>query len=125
MLRCAALAALIVLSPSSRARAQEAQNEAQSEAQDEAQPENEARVEPRPDPQPALPEVVAIDSPAVDEQGPQPNEPVPPVYETWWFWTAIGAIVLGITTAIVVDLTTDDPATSMEAMASDGLRLRF
>lgn len=35
--------------------------------------------------------------------------PEPPVYETWWFWTAIGAVVLGVTLAIVVGVTTDHP----------------
>lgn len=52
----------------------------------------------------------------IDDRGPLwPSPPRPPIYETWWFWTAIGAVVLGVTLAIVVGVTTDDPATSRRA----------
>ncbi len=50
-----------------------------------------------------------------------PGEPVGPVYETWWFWTGIGAVVLGVTLALVVGLTTSDPVSGRRA----GLELRF
>lgn len=50
-----------------------------------------------------------------------PEEPQPPFYATWWFWTAIGAVVLGVTLAIVVGLTTDDPVSGRRA----GLIVRF
>jgi hypothetical protein len=48
------------------------------------------------------------------------------VYEGWWFWAAISAVVLGVVTAVIVDVTTDDPAPSDPvAPAPMGLRLRF
>lgn len=50
-----------------------------------------------------------------------PSEPQPPFYATWWFWTAIGAVLLGVTLAIVVGLTTDDPVSGRRA----GLEIRF
>lgn len=43
---------------------------------------------------------------------PWPAPPQPPVYETWWFWTAIAAVVVGVTLAIVVGLTTEHPRSS-------------
>lgn len=50
------------------------------------------------------------------------------IWEGYWFWLAISSVVLGITTAIIVDVTTDDPAPSdpMDpGMTGMGLRLRF
>lgn len=40
-----------------------------------------------------------------------PDRPRPPVYEEWWFWTAIGVITLGVTLAIVIGVTTEHPET--------------
>ncbi len=65
------------------------------------------------EPAPRSPEDASI------EEAP-PSEPA--FYETWWFWTAIGAFVLGITLAVVVDVTTDDPSPRRTSM---GLALRF
>lgn len=48
------------------------------------------------------------------------HEPEAPIYEGWWFWASIVAVVAGITLAVVVDVTTDDPAP-----ATAGLRIRF
>ncbi len=41
-----------------------------------------------------------------------PGEPRAPVYATWWFWTAIASAVLGITLAVVIGLTTQDPVSA-------------
>ncbi len=38
--------------------------------------------------------------------------PQPPVYETWWFWTAIGMVALGISLSIAIGVTTDHPRSS-------------
>lgn len=56
-------------------------------------------------------------SPAADSEPEPPTEPwpappQPPVYETWWFWTAIAAVVVGVTLAIVVGITTEHPRSS-------------
>lgn len=75
------------------------------------------REPPSEEPAPAEPEELG----AVDEQGPWPGEPQPPVYATFWFWTAIAAVALGITACIVVALTTDAPASSVRS----GLVLTF
>jgi hypothetical protein len=63
--------------------------------------------------------VCAQDAPPT-ETARQTTEPDPPIYEAWWFWVAIFATVAGVTTAVIVDVTTDDPAPS-----SAGLTLRF
>src|SRR5688500_2208312 len=68
---------------------------------------------------PAAPELSAVDAPAVDAQHADPGEPI---YAAWWFWTGIGAVVIGITLAIVVDVTTDDPAPSDVGMTIMTLR---
>jgi hypothetical protein len=34
--------------------------------------------------------------------------PRPPFYETWWFWTAVSAVVIGIVLTVVVAVTTED-----------------
>ena len=60
------------------------------------------------------------------ESTPEPEEPEEPE-EPWegaWFWMAIGAVVVGIVLAVVVDVTTDDPAPSTAGSAG-GLTLRF
>lgn len=54
------------------------------------------------------------------EQTRETTEPDPPVYETWWFWVAVIAAISGVTLAVIVDVTTDDPAPS-----TAGLTLRF
>jgi hypothetical protein len=41
-----------------------------------------------------------------------PGVPEPPIYETWWFWTSIAAVVVGVTLAIVIGVTTDHPRSS-------------
>ena len=59
---------------------------------------------------------------------PGPVEAEPPILESWWFWVSIAAVALGITLAIVVDVTTDDPRPSVPEEpdgAAMGLRLRF
>ncbi len=38
--------------------------------------------------------------------------PRPPFYETWWFWTAVSAVMVGIVLTVVVAVTTDDDVTS-------------
>lgn len=48
----------------------------------------------------------------VDEQGGWPGVPQPPVYETWWFWTAIASVVAGVALAIFVGVTTEHPRSS-------------
>lgn len=58
-------------------------------------------------------EVPAEEAPVVD----------PPVYETWWFWTGILGVALGIAVAVIADVTTDDPAPRRST--SMGLTLRF
>lgn len=45
------------------------------------------------------------------------SAPQKPFYETWWFWTAIGITVLGVTLAIVVGVTTDHPRTTRADLA--------
>jgi hypothetical protein len=57
--------------------------------------------------EPEGPEITGVDAPAVDAQH---RDPEAPIYEAWWFWVGIAAVVLGITLAITIDLTTDDPA---------------
>lgn len=53
------------------------------------------------------------------------------IWETWWFWLAITNVVLGVTVAIIVDVTTDDPApsdpmdTGMTGMGLSAFQLRF
>lgn len=53
------------------------------------------------------------------------------IWQTWWFWLAITNVVLGVTVAIVVDATTDDPApsdpmdTGMTGMGLSAFQLRF
>ena len=50
----------------------------------------------------------------------------PPIYETWWFWTGILGVALGIAVAVVADVTTDDPAPRRAPGAgSMGLTIRF
>lgn len=63
----------------------------------------------------------ADESASSDEELEWPDEPQAQFYATWWFWTAIGAVVLGVTLAIVFGLTTDDPVSGRRA----GLELRF
>lgn len=51
-----------------------------------------------------------------------------PIWASWWFWAAIAAVVLGVTAAVVVDVTTDDPAPSPREPVDPtmmGLVLRF
>lgn len=71
--------------------------------------------------EPAVAETAAADAaaqgPAADSEPEPPTEPwpappQPPVYETWWFWTAIAAVVVGVTLAIVVGVTTEHPRSS-------------
>jgi hypothetical protein len=57
--------------------------------------------------EPAGPEIAAVTAPAVDAQH---RDPSAPIYAEWWFWVGIGAIVIGVTLAIAIDVTTDDPA---------------
>ena len=38
--------------------------------------------------EPSPPPVLRVDRPA-------PDEPSPPLYRRWWFWTAVGVAVLG------------------------------
>jgi len=60
-------------------------------------------------------ETPAAESPAAEREPatePWPAPPQPPVYETWWFWTAIAAVVVGVTLAIVVGVTTEHPRSS-------------
>lgn len=40
------------------------------------------------------------------------EEPRPPIYETWWFWTAVGLVAIGTALAIFVGVTTDAPASA-------------
>lgn len=46
---------------------------------------------------------------------PWSEAPEQPAYATWWFWTAIGLVALGITVAVVVAVTTDAPASSVRS----------
>lgn len=57
--------------------------------------------------EPEGPEIAAVDSPPVDSEHRDPEQPI---YEAWWFWVGIAAVVIGITLTIAIDLTTDDPA---------------
>lgn len=73
------------------------------------------------------PEEVREIPPAV-EQG--PLEEKTPLLESWSFWVAVSAVVLGIIAAVVVDLTTDDPRPSLPDEpeprgAPMGLEIRF
>ncbi len=45
---------------------------------------------------------------------PEPGLVVEPasIVESWWLWTAVSLVVLGVVTAVIVDVTTDDPAPS-------------
>jgi len=49
---------------------------------------------------------------ANEPQTQSPIRPVPsatPIYETWWFWTIVGAVVVGSTAAVVVATSGDEP----------------
>jgi hypothetical protein len=81
-----------------------------------------------PAPAHALPQPDEISEEITDELPDLPGEEGGPVYAQWWFWLAISTVLLGVTTAIIVDVTTDDPRPSdpMEpSMSAMGLSLRF
>lgn len=54
-------------------------------------------IEPPPPP-PALPPA------ALPAKGPSPAPPSVPFYKKWWFWTAVGVVVVGTVTATTVAL---------------------
>lgn len=43
----------------------------------------------------------------------------PPFYETWWFWTSVGLVTLGVTLSIVIGVTTDHPRTTTSELLLD------
>ncbi len=120
MRRALALVALsLVTLHAPRASAQQA--EAEAEVQDDAlagvEPLDEAEVLAPRAAEEATPEDAAPedDAAASDAETPTwpPVEPQPPIYEAWWFWTAIASVVFGLTAAIVVGVTTDAPASAV------------
>jgi hypothetical protein len=77
--------------------------------------------------EPASPDVPGVDLTVHEAPADVPEDPVAAFFLGWKFWVGVVAIVLGVTMAIVVDLTTDDPAPSPDPPmdTSMGLRLRF
>ena len=49
---------------------------------------------------------------------PKPKPTPRPIYKKWWFWTAIGVVVVGGTTAVVVAAQPGDPVTVGGSMGS-------
>ena len=100
------------------AQAQTAQAETMEAAADEGAP----RLGDRPAADEGTAALAAASQP-VDA----PEDPVAAFFLGLKFWISVAAIVVGVTLAIVVDLTTDDPAPSPDPPmdTSMGLRLRF
>ena len=46
---------------------------------------------------------------------PAPGSEEAPILESFWFWGSIALVVVGITLAVIVDVTTDDPVTTTPA----------
>lgn len=120
-MRLLALAILAGVALPSAARAQDAPADVPAAADEparEAPQEELARVDPRA----IAPEapVAAERSEIVPDPQPWPAAEEPPAYATWWLWTAIGIVALGITAAIVVALTTDAPVSSIRSPLAVG-----
>lgn len=117
-MRLFALAILAAVALPSTARAQDGPADVPTAADESALAPSPSREEPaRIDPHGIASETsTPPEGPdAGQEPDPWAEAPEQPAYATWWFWTAIGLVALGITVAVVVAVTTDAPASSVRS----------
>ena len=70
-------------------------------------------------------ELFHIDELPVYEPPPETVVPGTPVYQTWWFWTVIGAVAAGSTVAVLLATRKSTPSQPKYAPGHGGLLIQF